>query len=290
MLYQMAIADSFGIGFEFLRDDELVPVDLDAGYRQHPRYTDMIPGHYTDDTQRSVANALTVIGGGHRSGRAYDMLAYVEVYQRVFRRDPRAGYSRRYEEFLRNNCNVWPVEFATKLVRRSTNGAVMGAAVLGYLHTPAQVKLAATAQATSTHSPDTVQYAQIVALAAHYFIYRIGPRKDILLWLLSQVDGFGLIGYPNLHKTTMDAHSPVENMLVLLMQYTSIRQIIQKAVELGGDTDSCAAIAVAVASCSDDFDWDVPTILIDGLEKGQFGEDFLKSMDLSLRYYADNPI
>lgn len=285
MLYEMAIADAYGIGFEFVKLEDAATNDM-LSYKQHPSYSDMKPGHYSDDTQRSIANALMVINGGHESGDIYNPVAYAKAYQEIFARDPRPGYSRRYEQYLRDSSDKAPIEFLTGLKRRSSNGAVMGAAPLGFLHTPEQIMVAAAAQAISTHNPDTALYAQIVALSAHYFIYQCGPASELINFLHEYVDDLGKVGYPIPHKTTIHAHSPVKNMLAMVPTNWNLSMLIDGSVSLGGDTDSCAAICVAVASHSEEYFNDIPKALANGLEDGQYGASYLKQVDIQLEQYA----
>ena len=110
MLLQMALADSYSIAFEFVEDSADRPNTLTEFY-QHPKYKDMKPGCYTDDTQRALANALMVLEyGKYQNNRThaalFNPIAYVTAYQNIFRQDPRPGYSRRFEAFLKENLDT----------------------------------------------------------------------------------------------------------------------------------------------------------------------------------------
>jgi ADP-ribosylglycohydrolase len=292
MLVEMAVADAVGIAFEFVPDTADRPNDLSRFY-QHPTYSDMVPGCYTDDTQRSLANATVLLFGGDKDGRAYSPLAYLEAYQYVFERDPRPGYSKRFEAFLKDNLHTHPVDMALKLNRKATNGAVMGAAALGFLSSPEKVKLAAAAQALSTHSYASIPYAQIVALSAFYTINNVGKLTELNTWLYKELHESGtsvaeFLGQatfaPSLPSTiTMGASSAVKTMLYALPRNNSLAALIKLAVEVGGDTDSAAAIMVAVASESLEYVDDIPQHLYDSLENGTYGRDYLTSTDAELR-------
>lgn len=294
MLYEMSVADAYGIAFEFVPNTPDRPNDL-SRYYQHPTYSDMVPGHYTDDTQRSIANALMILSGGHGNGALYNPIAYVDSYQRTFNRDPRPGYSKRFEAFLKDNAGVPAQEMALKLNRKGTNGAVMGSAVLGYLRTPEQVMLAAAAQAISTHSYTTIPFAQITALSAHYALYEIDELKYLNLWLYDRLHESGKTvkdfllsastDQPPQETITMGASSAVQHMLYSLTRFTTLSGLIRHTIDVGGDTDSAAAITVAVASASKEFTNDLPQPLIDSLENGNYGADYLKSLDVELTQY-----
>lgn len=291
MLVEMAVADSYGIAFEFVPDTEDRPNDL-SRYYQHPTYADMIPGRYTDDTQRSVANALMVLSGGHGNGALYNPIDYVASYQRTFARDPRPGYSKRFEAFLKDNLDAFPVDMALKLNRKPTNGSVMGAAVLGYLPTVESVMLAAAAQALSTHSYAAIPYAQIVALSAFYGINDIGRLSGLNGWLYRHLSESGesvaeFISEATFNSTvpskiTMGASSAVKLMLYALPRHTSLASLIRLTVDIGGDTDSAAAIMVAVASTFQEYKNDIPQHLFDNLENGDYGKDYLAGIDADL--------
>lgn len=292
MLVECAIADASSIAYEFVPDTADRPNDL-ARYYQHPTYGDMVPGHYTDDTQRSIANARVILRGGDD---LYNPLAYIAAYQGAFARDPRAGYSRRFESFLKENLDTEPATMALKINRKSTNGAIMGSAVFGFLPTIEQVKLASAVQALSTHSYSTIPYAQIVALSAHYMIQNIGTTADLCGWLYKNLyesskevaDFLGDAAFRTQppKKVSMEAHSAVKLMLWALPRNNSLSALVKLSVAVGGDTDSAAAIMVSVASESREYSNDLPENLIQGLENGVFGRDYLAGLDERLRNHT----
>lgn len=297
MLPEMALADAYAIPFEFVDNTPDRVNDL-SRYYQHPTYDDMIPGHYTDDTQRSIANATMVLDyrANPFSSDIFNPIKYVDRYQQTFRLDPRAGYSRRYEAFLKKYLDADAIDMALAMNRKPTNGSVMGAAVLGFLPDSSVVKLAAAAQALSTHSYPAIPFAQITALSAHYFINDVGPKDKLISWLLCELEDSGKSvrefllepaavrwGYPSPPPTTMGASSPVRLMLWALPRYNTLSDLVRKAVDVGGDTDSAAAVMVAVASESREYTNDLPKVLWDGLENGRNGLDYLRDLDKQLR-------
>lgn len=294
MLLEMAVADAYAIPFEFVPDTSDRLNDL-SRYYQHPTYTEMVPGHYTDDTQRSIANAELLLSAREQEAMAilYTPVAYMAHYQQTFRRDPRPGYSRRFEAFLKENLETRPAEMMLKLNRKPTNGAVMGAAVLGFLPTVEAVMLASAAQGLSTHSYATIPYAQIVALSAHYFIKNIGHSADLCGWLYTLLGESGkdvaafltdtAVRSAPSEKVTMEAASVVRLMLHAIPRHNSLADLVKLAVDVGGDTDSAAAIMVAVASESHEYVNDLPEHLVQGLETGDYGRAYLESLDRQLR-------
>ncbi len=298
MLVEAAAADAYAIPFEFVPHTGDRPNDL-SGYHQHPTYADMVPGHYTDDTQRSIANAQWLLD----CEAGYDHLPRTNLFnpywygtrlQATFKQDPRPGYSRRFEAFLHENFH--DEDLALKVQRKPSNGSIMGVAPLGYLGKIAEVRLAAAAQALSTHSYVTVPFAEIVALSAHYMIYRVGKLDDLVPWLRTELEPsapdtlprfFDAVWMQAPTETKMSASSTCGNFLRLLTANRSLSEVIWQAVDLGGDTDSLAAITVAVASQSSEYTNDIPTVLMDGLENDKFGRDYLADLDAQLTQYAE---
>lgn len=246
---EMAVADAYGISFEFVdRKDWPGANDL-SQFRQHPTYSELLPGQYTDDTQRALANARVVLTGNHLDPRAYAE-AYVDIYSE----DPREGYSRRYQEFLKENPNA--KEFLLNVKRSAkSNGSLMGVAPLGFIKDIREVKLAAMIQALTTHAPSTAVHAQIVAMSAHFFIHELGPKEDLVDFLKFNADLEDEWDYitDKMSPTTIRAKSVVNTLLTGLAKHTYLTDMIRWAVELEGDTDSAAATLVAVAACGDDF-------------------------------------
>jgi ADP-ribosylglycohydrolase len=287
MLVEMAVADAYAIAWEFTDQQTALP-NL-AQYLQHPTYAELLPGQYTDDTQRAVANAHVMLNGRH-----LDPLSYAWAYLDAYRADPREGYSRGFQELLKSSMDG--PDFLQRCQRtKLSNGSVMGAAPLGYLRQIHEVKLAATIQAITTHHPETAIHAQIVALSAHYMIHVKGPRMALTSWLVENVDWSSraqtdaFVGAVHLYplrdrKTTIQASSISAYMVMALTNYGKLTDIIKDAIIRGGDTDSAAATSVAIASLCPEIANDLPGHLIDQLDRANpnFGVDFLRDLDRRL--------
>ncbi len=52
--------------------------------------------------------------------------------------------------------------------------------------------------------------------------------------------------------------------------------------QFGGDVDTVATIAMAAASCSDEYEKDIPNALIAGLENGRYGRNYIEKLDVGL--------
>jgi ADP-ribosyl-[dinitrogen reductase] hydrolase len=291
MLVEMAIADAYAIPWEFT-DKQTAKNDL-MGFYQHPTYDALKPGQYTDDTQRSIANAHVLLGA---SLDRFNPSSYAQSYLDQFRRDPREGYSRGYQAFISSTPDA--KDFLTKIERtKLSNGSLMGVAPMGFLSDLREVKLAAMIQAITTHHPNTVIHAQLVAMAVHYFVHCQGDQDGLITWLhlnapfastgdadlwLAEVEAYKHGG-----KTGIRASSISAWMAWAVTEFTSLQEIIHRSVEAGGDTDSAAAVAVAVASCAldDEIEKDIPAHLLDQLDIANpgFGIQYLSDLEQRLR-------
>jgi ADP-ribosyl-[dinitrogen reductase] hydrolase len=282
MLVELGLADAYGIGFEFVdRKGDSRPVTGDCFY-QNPNYDTLVPGQYTDDTQRSIANAAVVLDFDPLSIESY---AY--MYVGVYLDDPRDGYSRNYQAFL-DSCST-SQDFIEKVKRTAvSNGSIMGVLPLGYLPNPGVIKAAAAAQAMTTHSYETVPYAQSLALAAHYFLTgdsdcyfggMLNYLEDNMDWSNDRIMDWKRPSRRGPVKmTAYDTWSAV----MTLQAKTSLHDILISAVNLRGDTDSVAALAVGLASLNPQIRKDLPEALYDNFERGPFGIDLLRDYDARL--------
>ena len=62
-------------------------------------------------------------------------------------------------------------------------------------------------------------------------------------------------------------------------QSASLKQLLHRCVAFGGDVDTVATIALAAGSWSPHHTPDLPESLIEGLERSEFGYDYLRALD-----------
>lgn len=289
MLLSIGVSDAYAIPFEFVKDPNAHGLVNDLmTYQQHPKYAELKPSQYTDDTLRSIATALVVINNPEDGHTVFDPTAYVKAMQIVVRGDPRKGWSKRFQQYLEANLDTHPVQFMRGITNRAaTNGAIMGSLPLGYLKHVPDVKLAAATQALTTHSAETVRYAQMMALSSHFFLHN--PEEDfsaLIAFLLEEVDGgleedFAFSSTDLPQPVSMSARDTAHAVLALLYRNDSLSGILREAVETGGDTDSVAALAIGIASCTRAYAHDLPGKLVNELDMG-VGMRYLHSLDRKL--------
>jgi ADP-ribosyl-[dinitrogen reductase] hydrolase len=160
MLLKMAIADSYGAGFEYAPENMHLN-NPDNGYIKHPKYN-IGNGRYTDDSQMASALAEHII-----EGRPIERIAFAHSFLDAFKRDPREGYSKRVYAALQTANTGQELFDILSPYESIGNGACMRAAVLGFIEDEKRVYMVAREQALATHySRDGGNSSQCVALAS----------------------------------------------------------------------------------------------------------------------------
>lgn len=274
MLVELAIGDAYGAGFEFASADFVATYNTLSAYVQHPRYT-LKPGSYTDDTQMSLAIAETLI-----SQDPWTPEVLASRFVSAFKRDPRKGYASRFYEFLLSVNDG--EEFLAKMHGTSEkSGSAMRVTPVGILPTIEQVIEAATIQAKLTHnSPNGINAALAAALMSHYFLYGLGNKEGLGLFLEGYVAGNWSIPWDG--KVSTLGWECVQAAVTAIVRNDSLSNILQDCVAFTGDVDTIAAIALGVASCSEEVTQDLPSHLFEGLENGRYGRDYIRELDKKL--------
>ena len=274
MLVELAIGDAYGADFEFASAEFVATHNTLSAYVQHPRHT-LKPGSYTDDTQMSLAIAETLIANDPWTP---EVLA--SRFVKTFKRDPRQGYASRFYEFLLSVNDG--KEFLAKIHNTSDkSGSAMRVTPVGILPTVQQVIEAATIQAKLTHnSQNGINAAIAAALMSHYFLYRLGNKEGLGLFLEGYVPGNWSVPWDG--KVSTLGWECVQAAVTAVTRNHSLSNILQDCVAFTGDVDTVAAIALGAASCSQEVRQDLPSGLFEGLENGRYGRDYIIELDRKL--------
>jgi ADP-ribosyl-[dinitrogen reductase] hydrolase len=274
MLLELAIGDAYGSGFEYVPDSILQYNDL-SNYRKHQLH-DLRPGQYTDDTQMTLAIAEAIV-----SGEAWTPHAIATRFVDVFHRDPRPGYASRFYEFLQQTYTG--DEFLANIRPASErSGAAMRASPIGIFSSVDEVLEKALIQAKLTHdTPAGIGAAQAAALMTHYFLYDLGNKQELGQFLDVQVPGYRW-DEPWQGNVGGKGWMCVKAAVTAVTRGKNLSTILRESIAFGGDVDTVATIALAAASCSREVDRDLPQHLIDGLENGAYGRDYLRELDAQL--------
>lgn len=274
MLIELAVGDAYGAGFEYANRQLIRQFNTLAGYMRHPRHGTRA-GEYTDDTQMSLAIAEAIV-----EGDPWTPEALAERFVAAFKRDPREGYAQRFHTFL---TRIRDSRQFLELIEPTSDksGAAMRAGPIGIFPTIAEVTERATVQARLTHdTPDGIAAAVAAALMTHYCLYRLGPREQIGHFLEQLVPGDWTDPWRG--KVGSKGWMSVQAAVTALARNERMSALLRDCVEFGGDVDTVATIALAAASCSAEVEQDLPQHLLDGLERGPYGYDYIAALDRRL--------
>jgi ADP-ribosylglycohydrolase len=278
VLLEIALGDALGAGYEF--NDvaiEQYRANLLHGYVQHGKHSGLKPGMYTDDTQMSIGIAEAIV-----SGESWVPLVIVRHWLTAFHRDRRDGYARGFQAFLESH-NTAEMFLADLRPDSDRSGAAMRAGPIGLIPVQSRVVEMATTQAEITHrTRGGVDSAVAAALMAWYCHNTRDPKANLPAFLVSRVPG-----HPWSHRWTqrvgVTGLDCVAAALTAVVEHGSLSAILTHCVQYGGDVDTVAAIAMAAASGSGEVEQDLPGHLIDALENGSYGRDYLIELDRQLR-------
>lgn len=296
MLLEIAIGDAYGAGFEFVGSN-FIDTHNNLQYTAHPKISSFnagkfrrdnevihpreIGGRYTDDTQMSIAVAEVIV-----ENRLWTKEVLADSFVRAFKRDQRTGYARGFYQFL---CDIRDGQDFLEKIRPNSDksGSAMRAAPVGIFPTADQVIKACTLQASLTH--DTVNgiaAANAAALMAHYFIYEVGPKSQLGFFIEKYVPGDWCMQWKGF--VSVKGIECVRAAITAVVESEKLSEVLRRCISFGGDVDTVAAIAMGPASCCKELEQDIPANLVDGLENGPFGREYIINLDKKLMALAES--
>ncbi len=273
MLVEIAMGDAYGAGFEFCSREKIHRSNHLAGYVPHELGIEA--GHYTDDTQMSIAVAEVLLAKSDALGSDF-----ADAYVRCYKRDARKGYAKGLQELL-ESCDDGTVLRQRIRPESRRNGAAMRSVPLGLISDKQLLALTAKEQAAVTHNTtEGVLSSQVVAFMAHFLLYDQAALVDLPKLIRNEI-GFELMDGWSL-EVECDALQTLHAVNTALLRNRRLSTLLVDCVNFGGDVDSVAAIAMGIASLAPEYVADVPASLIDGLENGEYGRGFLAQLDVAL--------
>ena len=198
---------------------------------------------WTDDTVMTVAVAEALLNAGEDAGADEIGAACVKSMQKWGRRYPHAGYGGRFIGWLHDSdpkpYNSWG------------NGSAMRVSAAGWLYDSMErTREAARATANVSHNhPEGIKGAECTA--AVIFMGRKGATKEEIRAYVVKEFGYdlskGVDDWRPLHEMHESCMDALPKALVSFFEGESFEDVIRNAVSLGGDTDTIAAIAGAMA-------------------------------------------
>jgi len=204
-----------------------------AGYKRtdFPLFSEY--SRFTDDTVMSLAVAEVMLDGGE----------YADAMRKFGRRHPFAGYGARFEQ--------WLLDPSMAPYQSYGNGGAMRASPIGFAARSAAEAIAeATRCAAPTHDhPEGIKGAQAVALAV--YVARTGGSKAELRAEIANRFGYDLartVGSIRPHYSfDVAAEHSVPEAIICFLDAEDFESTVRNAVSLGGDADTMASIAGAIA-------------------------------------------
>lgn len=202
------------------------------------------PCYFTDDTVMTLAVADAIMKWRENGGGSYDALSAEAVMsmQDFGRRYPCAGYGGAFRRWLKD-------EFPQPYNSRG-NGSAMRVSACGWAgQTLDEVKAISLAVTEVTHNhPEGIKGAEATAVAT--FLARTGVPKDEIRDVIVRdyypID-FTIDEIRPHYKFDVSCQGSVPQALQAFFESTSFEDAIRNAVSIGGDSDTIAAIAGAVA-------------------------------------------
>jgi ADP-ribosyl-[dinitrogen reductase] hydrolase len=228
VLLEIAVADAYGSGFEFSSDEKISKCNDLTNYVEHDLYG--MRGKYTDDTQMSIAISELILSKSEWSDRDI-----ASKFVDCFKKDPRKGYSKGFY-FLLNEVKSGE-ELLLKLRNNSDrNGAAMRAVPLGVIKNKDELVVKAKAQAAITHDTAiAIRSSCAVALAAHFGLHSKGNISQLEQFLESESQSGW--NYDWRKQVSVSAFETVSAAFSCLLSCRNLKDLLQKCVALGGDTD-----------------------------------------------------
>jgi ADP-ribosyl-[dinitrogen reductase] hydrolase len=273
MITAAAIGDAYGAGFEFQSLEFIAQHNDLKQYRPHGHYTEIYK-RYTDDTQMALAELLLE----NDENWTAEMVA--DKFVAVFHRDKRRGYSDRVYNVLDASKNG--KNFLQIIDNQSGgNGSAMRAYTLGYLKDVEKLLHFATIQAKVSHNTEEgITAAKRIALTIHYFLYDI---QGISLFDFVEKYAPSQGKYEIVSPIDMHGFPTTNAVLKIVSEADDMAQCLQQTIAYGGDTDTTAALCMAILSVKKNTKQNLPNFLFDELENGQFGRDYLVNIDKMLK-------
>lgn len=193
----------------------------------------------TDDSVLSVAVASAILAAGGKPGVA----DYAAALRRFGRRYPDAGYGKSFRQWLKADDSGPYQSWG--------NGSAMRASAIGWaFDDEAEVLRQAELSAMPTHDhPEGIKGAQAVALAV--FMARSGADKAAIRAAIESRFSYDLqrsvAAIRPAYRFQVSCQESVPEAIIAFLDSSSFEDAVRQAIALGGDADTQACIAGAIA-------------------------------------------
>jgi ADP-ribosyl-[dinitrogen reductase] hydrolase len=303
MMLGIAIGDAYGGPFENMPRKRLSTLSLEPKYGINPKKNNL-PGHYTDDTQMSIAVSEILF-----SNYSFTKKNLAGFFVEAFKRDLRPGYSKKTKFALKNSNDG--EDFLNNVQKNSiSNGSTMRSVPYGINNSIEDLIEKSVINSEISHNtPQAIAASSAISLASYFFSRTNEKKEDLFDFVLINLGGFDQSSINYLYEVSkmkeLDEKVlfgkgrdgvPINGLrtagacLYLLKNYDNTRSVLNNSILLGGDTDTTAAIATGIAASRYGIR-SIPYVLLENLENGKFGKDYLietgKKLASTLPIYVD---
>lgn len=195
----------------------------------------------TDDSVMTAAVASALLSSDLTDLEQFKENLVAEMH-RLGKAYPGLGYGPRFEK--------WLIQGDTKPYGSLANGSAMRVSPVAWVAETMEECLAlAKASAEVTHDhPDGIAGAQ--ALAGAVFLAKMGERKEVIRAFVENYYplDFTLDGIREAYQFDVSCAGSVPQAVVAFLEATGYEDAIRNAVSIGGDSDTIACMAGAVAA------------------------------------------
>ncbi|MBS7256216.1 ADP-ribosylglycohydrolase family protein [Flavobacterium branchiicola] len=274
MILEAAIGDAYGAGFEFQELDYIIKNNDLTQYHRHGMYTEIYK-RYTDDTQMAIAISELLL-----EEENWNEVKVADKFVEVFHRDKRRGYSDRVYNALDASKNG--ADFLKNIDNRSNgNGSAMRAYSIGLLKDINQILDFCEIQAKTSHDTiEGISCAKRIALAVHFYKYKVGDKGSLIDFINDTLKEKEV--YKVTSPIDMHGYFTTQSVIKIVSEADSIQDCLKRGIDYGGDTDTVAALCMAILSQKENCNKQLPEFLYSELENGTYGKDFLIGLDMKL--------
>lgn len=275
MILEAAIGDAYGAGFEFQELDYIIKNNDLTQYHKHGMYTEIYK-RYTDDTQMAIAITELLL-----EDENWNEIKVADKFVEVFHRDKRRGYSDRVYNALDASKNG--TDFLKIIDNRSSgNGSAMRAYSIGLIKDVNQLLEFCEIQAKTSHNTEEgISCAKRIALAVHFYKYKLGDKSSLIDFVNDTLKEKEV--YKVASPIDMHGYFTTQAVIKMVSEADSMKDCLKRGIDHGGDTDTVAALSMAILSQKESCEKTLPKFLYDELENGTYGKGFLISLDLKLK-------
>jgi ADP-ribosyl-[dinitrogen reductase] hydrolase len=274
MILEAAIGDAYGAGFEFQEIEYIKKYNDLTQYHEHGLYKEIYK-RYTDDIQMAIAITELLL-----EEDVWNAEKVANKFVEVFHRDKRRGYSDRVYNALDASKNG--KDFISIINNGSNgNGSAMRAYAIGFVKEIDKLLSYCEIQAKVSHDTiEGIQCAKRIALAVHFYRYGLDKKTNLISFLNETLRENEV--YEITSPIDMHGYPTTKAVIKIVSDANSMQDCLKYCIDFGGDTDTVAALCMAILSQKEDCQKELPDFLLEELENGIYGKDYLIKLDSEL--------